>query len=340
MIAGRINAPADNLVFTSGGTEANNLAIFGLLRALAGPAHTNQVHAITTAIEHPAVLQPFRRLERDGVEVTVVSPDRDGLIDVAAIEREIRPKTVLISVMHANNEVGTIQPIQELSTMVRQFRETGRSLYLHSDGVQAFGKVPVDVQDLGVDLYSITAHKVYGPEGAGGLYIRKGTPCEAMQLGGAHERKLRAGTENVPAIAGFAKAVEIANGPGPELRDYFEHELLQVCPEARVNGDSACRLPNTSNVCFPGISGQTFVIALDMKGFAVSSGAACSSGSIEPSPVLLAMGRTDAEARSSVRFSFGRGNNQESVNDLVKAVSQAVSQQRQAAKRNPELVYA
>ncbi len=327
-------------MFTSGGTEANNLAILGLVRALAGPSHSSQVHVITTAVEHPAVLYPSRRLERDGVEVTVVSPDRDGLIDVGVIEQEVRPNTVLLSVMHANNEVGTIQPIQELSAMVRRFREDGRSLYLHSDGVQAFGKIPVDVQKLGVDLYSISAHKIYGPKGVGALYIRKGTPCEAVQLGGAHERKLRAGTENVPAIAGFARAVEIANAPGQELRDYFEHELLRVCPEARVNGDSACRLPNTSNVCFPGISGQTFVIALDMKGFAVSSGAACSSGSIEPSPVLLAMGRTDREARSSVRFSFGRGNNRESVDELVAAVSQAVSQQRQAAKRNPELAYA
>ena len=338
MVADSIGCTPTELVFTSGGTEANNLAILGLVRssAVAGK------HVITTRIEHPAVLEPFRQLEREGVRVTYVDVQPNGSVDPAAIAEAIRPETVLVSIMHGNNETGAIQPIREVASFVRECRVGGQQIYFHSDGVQALGKIDVDVEQLGVDLYSMSAHKIYGPKGVGAVYVRKGTPLRAVQFGGRHERDRRAGTENVPGAIAFACALELAGEYSGQqlsrLRDRFE---MQVCSEVEgvtVNASKVERLPNTSSLTFAGLSGEVLLIALDTQGFAVSTGSACSSGSIEPSHVLLAMGLSPAEARASVRFSFGRYNTEEEVDKLADAVIECVRRLRKSRTRRPELV--
>jgi cysteine desulfurase len=320
-IAGFVGASAAEIVFTSGGTEANNLAILGMVRGLPG----NRKHVLTTAIEHPSVLECIRQLGREGVEVSVV--------DVAAIGESLRDNTVLVSVMHANNETGTIQPLREIARFVEERRRGGQAIYFHSDGVQAAGKIPVDVRELGVDLYSLSAHKLFAPKGVGALYVRKGTPLRGIQFGGRHERERRAGTENVPAAIAFARAVELCGGEEAQLRDDFEKELTKRLPWIEVNGAHNPRVPNTSSVLFRGISGEALVIALDLQDMAVSTGSACSSGSIEPSHVLLAMGRSREDARSSVRFSFGRYNTAEEMEALVDATARAAEKLRKEKKR-------
>lgn len=320
-VAAFVNASPAELVFTSGGTESNNLAILGLVRALpAGPKHV-----IASAIEHPAVLETVRQLERDGVCVSYARGGSSGIVWPDEIRRLLRPETVLISVMHANNEVGTIQPIEEIARIAHE-----RGAYFHSDGVQALGKIDVDVQTLGVDLYSMSAHKIFAPKGVGALFVRKGIPFRGIQSGGHHERERRAGTENVPGVIAFAAAVELCHRRTnvASIRDRFEAQA-----GGEVNGDRSRRLPNTSNLLFRGVSGEAMVIALDMRGMAVSSGAACSSGSIEPSHVLLAMGRTVEEARSSVRFSFGPANTFEDADRLAAAVNECVGKLRKEAHR-------
>jgi cysteine desulfurase len=336
-IANYLHGSPAEFVFTSGGTESNNLAILGLVRSM--PA--DRKHVITSCIEHPAVLEPCRQLEREGVEVTCLAVEKTGLIEVDQIRKSLRSHTVLVSVMHANNETGTIQPIREIAAAVHERRAAGQQIYLHSDGVQAFGKIDVDLQRLAVDLYSITAHKIFGPKGVGGLFVRKGTPLQAVQYGGAHERGRRPGTENVPGAMGFEAAAALcspnASAYLAALRDFFEAEMLAAIPDIQINGTIHQRLPNTSNLLFPGLSAEALVIGLDMKGIAVSTGSACSSGSIEPSQVLLAMGRSRKEARSSMRFSFGRYNTREHVNRLVEAVIACVRQIR-SAKQEAHLV--
>lgn len=305
-VAGLLGATATELVFTSGGTESNNLAVLGLLRNLPdGPKHV-----ITTSMEHPSVLEPCRQLEREGVSVSY-------LRSIDEVEAELRSDTVLVSVIHANNETGAVNDLARLSPVLRE-----RGIYLHSDGVQAAGKVTVDVRQLGADLYSVSAHKLYAPKGIGALYVRKGVPVRGIQFGGRHERERRAGTENVPSAVAFAKAVEMVALPGSDLRDRFESELMSRLPGVRINGVGGARLPNTSSVTFPGISGEALVIALDTRGMAVSSGSACSSGSTEPSHVLLAMGLSREDAKSSVRFSFGRYNTPQDIDALVEAIVQ------------------
>jgi cysteine desulfurase len=310
-VAETLSAPPMDFVFTSGGTESNNLAISGLMAGLSG----GPKHVITTAIEHPSVLEVFRQFERDDIAVTFVPVDAGGMVRAEAVAEALRPETVLVSVMHANNETGAVQPIREIAEALR-----GQQVFLHSDGVQAFGKLTVDIRELGVDLYSISAHKIFGPKGIGGLYVRKGTPLRRMMLGGHHERERRAGTENVPAAMAFARAVELGTAaPDDALRDRFEAKLLAALPSIRINSGGENRLPNTSNVLFPGVSAEALTIALDLQDMAVSTGAACSSGSVEPSHVLLAMGLSRKEARSSVRFSFGRYNTTEEVDRLAEA---------------------
>jgi cysteine desulfurase len=336
-IANCLHGSPAEFVFTSGGTESNNLAILGLVRSL--PAERK--HVIISSIEHPAVFQPCRHLECDGVEVTCLAVDKTGLIEVDQIRQNVRSHTVLVSVMHANNETGAIQPIREITAVVHERRAAGQQIYIHSDGVQAFGKIDVDVQQLGVDLYSVSAHKVFGPKGVAGLFVRKGTPLQPVQYGGRHERGRRPGTENVPGAMGFEAAVALftpnASAYLAGLRDLFEGEVLAAIPDIQINGTIDKRLPNTSNLLFPRLSAEALVIALDMKGIAVSTGSACSSGSIEPSQVLLAMGRSRTEARSSVRFSFGRYNTRDDVNRLVEAVIACVRQIR-GAKQETRLV--
>ncbi|MEZ5352226.1 MAG: cysteine desulfurase family protein [Bryobacteraceae bacterium] len=321
-VATLIGAGHKEIVFTSGGTESANLALLGYVRAVERPRR----HIVTTAIEHPAVLNAAMQLEREGVAVTVVSPDANGLVDPASIRDAISPDTVLISVMHANNETGVIQPISEIARIAQ-----GNGIAVHSDGVQAAGKTLVDVAALGVDLYSISGHKFYAPKGIGALFVREGVRLQPLQWGGRHERSRRAGTENVPgAIAmGVAAATVDAsdNVRIAHLRDRLEEAVLHRIPDTAING-AGPRLPNTANFRFHGIEGEAAVIALDLKGFAVSSGSACSSGAVEPSHVLLAMGQAPEQARSSVRISLGAGNTADQVDRLVDALVTAVAHLR------------
>jgi cysteine desulfurase len=324
--AGLLGCDPKEVVFTSGGTEADNLAILGSVRAHPG----NRKHVITTAIEHPAVLNPCRELERAGVEVAYVRVGSDGIVDPADIRRALRPETVLISVMHANNELGTVQPIREISCVAHE-----AGVLLHSDGVQAAGKIAVDVKALGVDLYSVSGHKLYAPKGVGALYVQHGTPLRAIQFGGKHERERRPGTENVPGAIALGHACETAarelqseSARIAELRDRLERGILGRVPNAGMNGDAARRTPNTTNIYFDGLAGEAMVISLDLKGFAVSSGAACSSGAVEPSHVLLAVGLTREHARASLRFSLGRSNDETQVDALINAVAESAAQLR------------
>jgi cysteine desulfurase len=285
---------------------------------------------ITTTIEHPAVLNTCRELEREGVEVTYVRAGSDGLIDPEDIRRALRPETVLISVMHANNELGTVQPIEEISVIARE-----AGVLMHADGVQAAGKIPVGVGALGVDLYSISGHKLYAPKGIGALYVKSGTPLRSIQFGGRHERERRPGTENVPGAVSLGCAAAAANaGLRDEsarlglLRDRLERGILARVPACGVNGNRARRTPNTTNIFFDGLEGEAMVISLDLKGFAISSGAACSSGAVEPSHVLLAIGLSRERARASLRFSLGRSNTEDQVDALIDAVAESAAQLR------------
>ncbi len=317
-VAAMLGAKAEEIVFTSGGTEADNLAIFGV------PGHV-----ITTTAEHPAVLHAAAQVP----SATFVSVDGRGLVDPQAVRAAIRPDTRLISVMHVNNELGVIQPIEEIAGIAR-----AAGVPMHSDGVQAIGKIPVNVGALGVDLYSVSAHKIYGPKGMGALYARKGIALRPLLYGGAHERKLRAGTENVPGAAGFGRAAEwVRESAASEaarqelLRDRLERGILSRVAGVHVNGAGAPRVGNTSNLRFDGIDSEPLLIALDLKGFAVSSGSACSSGATEPSHVLAAIGLTREQARSSVRFSLGRSNTVEQVDALTDAVVDVVARLRKLA---------
>jgi cysteine desulfurase len=333
-IAALIGCQPREIVFVSGGTEADNLALFGTVRQHAGRGSR---HVITTAIEHPAVLNACAQLEREGVAVTYVRVGADGIVDPDDIRRALRPDTVLISAMHANNELGTVQPVAEIAALARE-----AGAYMHVDGVQALGKIPVDVDALGVDLYSMSAHKIYAPKGVGALYVRRGTRLGAIQFGGHHERERRPGTENVPGAAAFGCAAELAGScleadarRMAGLRDRLEAAVLERIPHTGVNGNRAARTPNTTNIYFDGLEGEALVIALDLHGFAVSSGAACSSGAVEPSHVLMALGLGADRARASIRFSLGRANTTEQVDALVDAVAASVAHLR---KLSPVMV--
>jgi cysteine desulfurase len=317
-VAAMLGAKAEEIVFTGGGTEADNMAIFG-----AGG------HVITTTVEHPAVLQAAGQLP----SATFVPVDGSGVVDPEAVRAAIRPDTKLISVMHVNNELGVIQPLREIGEIAHE-----AGVLFHSDGVQAMGKLPVNLAELGVDFYSISAHKIYGPKGMGALYVRKGVELRPLLYGGPHERKMRAGTENVAGAAGFGRAAEwVIEESTAEaarqaaLRDRLEHGILKCVAGAHVNGVGAARVGNTSNIRFDGIDSEPLLIALDLKGFAVSSGSACSSGATEPSHVLAAIGLTREQARSSVRFSLGRSNTQEQIDALIDAVVQVVPRLRKLA---------
>ncbi len=324
--AALLGCDTHEIVFLSGGTEADNLALFGFVRH----SSRRSRHVITTTIEHPAVLNACAQLEREGVAATYVGVGAGGVVDPNEIRRALRPETVLISVMHANNELGTVQPIAEIAAIAR---EAGVSM--HADGVQALGKIPVNVRGLGVDLYSVSGHKIYAPKGVGALYVRKGTRVGSIFFGGHHERERRPGTENVPGAAAFGHAAELAGARLDSdsqrlgaLRDKLESAILERIPHTGVNGNRGARTPNTTNIYFDYLEGEALVIALDLRGFAVSSGAACSSGAVEPSHVLTAIGLPADRARASIRFSLGRGNTEEQVDALVEAVAESVAHLR------------
>jgi cysteine desulfurase len=337
-VAALLGAKLGEIVFTSGGTEADNLAIFGTVASRS----TARQHVITTSIEHHAVLHSCEELERQGIEITVVpvrrGPDSQGIVDPEQIRRALRPETVLISVMHANNELGTIQPIGEIGRIAAEAEVT-----FHCDAVQSAGKVPLDVNLLGVDLLSISAHKFCGPKGVGALYVRSGTPLERRFYGGHAERDRRPGTENVPGIVGLGKAAELSRKLLAEdttriraLRDRLEVSLLDRIPGVRVSGDRDKRVPNTTNMTFSGAGGEALLISLDLQGIACSTGAACSSGSTEPSHVLLAAGLSADEARSSLRFSLGRQTTAEEIDRAIAVIPAVVERLRALSPRAGE----
>ena len=331
VIAGCIGADPKEIFFTSGGTESDNLATKGVAHA----NKTKGMHLITTKIEHHAVLNCCKSLEEERFEITYLPVDQCGVVLSPALEEAIRPDTVLLSVMLANNETGTIQPVSEIAAIARKKR-----ILLHTDAVQATGKIPVSVNELGVDLLSISGHKIYGPKGIGALYIRKGTRIYPLLHGGHHERQMRAGTENIPAIVGLAKAVELAQAELPSiikhltgLRDRLEQGIREKISHVHVNGHPIQKLPNILNVNFEFIDGEALLLALDMRGIAVSTGSACTSGATEPSHVLRAMGVKPTLAQGSIRFSLGRENTESEIDFVLDSLVEMVSQLRKADSR-------
>jgi len=341
-VARLLGAKLSEIVFTSGGTEADNLAILGLVSGVAPKSAGGSKHIITTAIEHSAVLNSCQALASEGVDVTYVPVSNTGVVDPDEIRRALRPDTILISVMHANNELGTIQPIEEIGRISAE-----ADIYFHCDAVQAAGKLPLDVNRLGVDLLSISAHKIYGPKGAGALYVRTSTPLAPQFHGGHHERDRRPGTENVPGIAGLGKAAELAVANLQveierisALRDRLERAILESISSVRVNGDATRRVPNTMNLSFAAAGGEAMLIALDLLGIECSTGAACSSGAVEPSHVLLAIGLSPDEARSSLRFSLGRQTTPEEIDHAITTIPAAVARLRALSPRSTSVVNA
>jgi len=326
-VAALIGARPQEIVFTSGGTESDNHAIFGIMAA----AGDREKHVISSAIEHEAVLNACQALEKEGARVTYLPTDRDGLIDLDDLRRAIRPETVLITIMHANNELGTVQPLEEIGRIAAK-----ADVYFHTDAVQSAGKIPIDVNAMGLDLLSLSGHKFYAPKGVGALYVRGGTRLRQLLYGGHHQRGFRPGTENVAGIVGLGKAAEIARKSlaadaqrVSALRDKLQQGLLHRVPQSRVNGGAAPRTPNTTNIVFPGVEGEALLIALDLKGLACSTGAACSSGAVEPSHVLTAIGLPPEEARASLRFSLGRHTTAADIDFALNVVPAAVAQLRE-----------
>jgi cysteine desulfurase len=323
-VAALLGCRAAEVVFTSGGTESDNLAIAGLTTA--------GDHIITSSIEHHAVLHACKHLEETGCEVTYLPVDGCGLVDPEDVRRALRPNTKLISIMMANNETGVLQPVEEIGKIAAE-----ADVIFHTDAVQAAGKVSIDVAAIRCDALSISGHKIHAPQGVGALYVRKSTRIQPLFYGGRHERSRRAGTENVPGIVGLGKAAELAmrgfdRGEDEKmsaLRDRLEQGILAQVDESGVNGKGAPRVPNTSNVYFDSIDGEPMVISLDLKGLAVSTGAACSSGALEPSHVLLAMGLRPDRARASVRFSLGKQNTDEDVDFALALVLETVARLRE-----------
>lgn len=333
-IAALINARPNEIVFTSGGTEADNLAIRGLVEANEKYGR----HIITSAIEHSAVLATCAELERHGCEVTYLPVYAEGVVRIDDLTNAIRDDTVLVTLMAANNEIGTLQPLAEAGRMVRSLRDAGQKLWFHTDAVQAAGKIPIDVEEIGCDLLSLSAHKIYAPKGVGALYVRRGVRLAAQNLGGHQERERRGGTESVPNIVAFGEACDLAvadlasMASTREMRDLFESRIGEIIPEIVYNGDRVERLPNISNISFRKVEGEALLINLDMQGIAVSTGSACSSGSLEPSPVIRALGRDDELARGAVRFSFGRFNSAEDAEKIFEVLPGAIQSVRGLAR--------
>jgi cysteine desulfurase len=336
-IATWIGARANEIVFVSGGTEANNLAIRGVCEAVTGGRHI-----ITSAIEHSSVRGICESLEKRGWEVTRLPVYENGIVKVEDVQAALRPDTVLVSVMLANNEIGTIQPIEEIGALVRAQREqTSQKIWFHTDAVQGAGRMELDVETLGCDLLSLSAHKLYAPKGTGALYVRRGVRLAPQNLGGHQERERRAGTEGVPGIVAFGEAAKLARAEMGQrvqheerLRTIFENGVTGRIDDIVFNGDHDRRLPHVSNISFRFIEGEGLLISLDLQGIAVSTGSACSSGTLEPSPVIIALGHNDELARGAIRFSFGKDNTEADVDYVLEVLPQVVAKLRQLSPLN------
>lgn len=328
-IAAAVGADAGEVFFTSGGTESDNYAIVGVARAA---RKSGKTHVVTSAVEHHAVLESCEALEREGFAVTYLPPDETGMVTVEQVAAAITEQTCLVSIMHANNEVGTVYPIKGMAAIAH-----GRGALFHTDAVQSVGKIPVRLKELEVDLMTLSAHKIYGPKGIGALVIRRGVDIENLVHGGGQERGRRPGTENVPLAVGFARAIAIAMGCMEDdarrlaaLRDALEDRIRREFPAAIINGHPRHRLPNILNVSFDSaklpLEGEMLVMNMDLHGIALTSGSACTSGSMQPSHVLLAMGRDTRTAKATLRFAFGRGNTKEDVDAVVEALRESLRQ--------------
>ena len=321
-VASLIGASPNEILFTSGGTEADNLAILGVLEAAEG----GRRHLVTSSVEHHAVLNTMKALAKKGVPVTFLKVDRAGRVDPEDLKSALTPGTLLVSIMHANNETGVVQPVAELARLTHQ-----AGAYFHTDAVQSIGKIPVRVRELGVDLLSLSGHKIYGPKGTGALYVRRGVNVRPIFRGGGQERARRPGTENLPGLVGLGRAAQLAEthlAGEPNrvavLRDRLTEDVLARIPGSARNGAEAERTPNTVNLSFPGVEGETLIIALDLKGCAVSTGAACSSGTVEPSHVLIAMGLSPQQVQGSIRVSLGRYTTAEEIAYFVDVLESVV----------------
>ena len=339
-VAALINARPNEITFTSGGTESNNLAIRGLVEARVSSPHVSKgptPHIVTSAIEHSAVTNVCEDLEKRGYQVTYLPVYENGIVRIEDVRSAITDDTILISIMTANNEIGTIQPVEETGKLVRELRQTGRKIWFHTDAVQAVGKIPVDVEAIGCDLLSISAHKIYAPKGIGALYVRRGVRLHPQNIGGHQERERRGGTESVAHIVAFGKACEIAKDETAAdlapLRDRLEDTIFERVKGSHSNGDRDSRLPNIANISFEGVEGEGLLINLDMQGVAVSTGSACSSGSLEPSPVIRALGRNDELARGAIRFSLGRFNTEQDIDRLLEVLPASVEALRNLSIR-------
>ncbi len=343
-VARLIGARANEIIFTSGGTEANNLAIRGVCEL----AESHGRHIIASSIEHPSVRGAIESLEKRGWSVTRLPVYEDGIVRTEDVRSALRAETILISVMMANNEIGTIQPIKEIGEVIKEERRRGhRYLWFHSDAVQAAGRLPIDVDYLGCDLLSISAHKIYAPKGTGALFLRRGVRLTPQLVGGHQERERRAGTEPIANIVAFGAAAELASREMTErnehtrhLRDRFERAVAESIDEIALNGDRERRLPHLSNISFRFIEGEGLLIHLDMQGVAVSTGSACSSGTLEPSPVIRALGRDEELARGAIRFSFGKDNTDDDIDYALTALQDAVASLRKLSPLSRQTVAA
>lgn len=322
-----LNCKANEIYFTAGGSESDNTAIKGIAKANKKRGN----HIITSKIEHPAVLETCKQLEKEGFEITYISVDEKGIVDLEELKKSIKPTTILITIMFANNEIGTIQPIEEIGKIAK-----GNNIYFHTDSVQAVGSIKIDVQKLNIDSLSLSGHKFYGPKGVGALYVKTGVPFEKFISGGHQERNKRAGTENVAGIVGIGKAIELAyenldeyNKKIKELRDYYVKQVEEKIPYIKINGDMEKRLPGNSNISFRFIEGEGLLLNLDLKGICASSGSACTSGSLDPSHVLLAIGLPHEIAHGSLRVSIGKYNTKEEIDHLIENLMEIVTRLRE-----------
>jgi cysteine desulfurase len=326
-VANALNCEINEIYFTSGGSESDNTAI----REIAYSYKEKGNHIITSKIEHPAVLETCKQLEKEGFEVSYIGVDENGIINLDELKKKIKPTTILITIMFANNEIGTIEPIKEIGEIAKE-----NNIFFHTDAVQAIGNVKIDVKELNIDSLSLSAHKFYGPKGIGALYIKKEIKFDKFIKGGHQERNKRAGTENVAGIVGLGKAIELAyqdlekhNQQIKILRDYYIEQVKEKIPDIKINGDMKKRLPGNSNISFKSIEGESLLLNLDLKGICASSGSACTSGSLDPSHVLLALGLSNEMARSSLRISIGKNNNKEEVDYLIQNLVEIVSRLRE-----------